>query len=262
MKIYKLIGWYLLVALFSVLFWADINNWLNYSVKFDYGSYHVASVVYFVFLLSVLVIGFALFEKRWQAIIASGIITILYLVFFGLTLINLIGVALLIALTNYSQMRAREESTQKTKINSRAIISGSLTSIILPMFIMVSFAAYQSPAVQSLEKMTKIPSAGENVIKATVSKFVGENNISPSQKNAVTNTVTGEVMNQINSAVGPYLKYSPPIIAFALFLILWGFSWVFMWLSIFLGMLMFMILISTKFIKVETKDIKAEVIEI
>ena len=56
----------------------------------------------------------------------------------------------------------------------------------------------------------------------------------------------------------PYFQYAPPLLAFGLFLVLWGLSWFFIQLSVLVGMLMFWILKKTNFVKIEKKNIEAE----
>ena len=57
----------------------------------------------------------------------------------------------------------------------------------------------------------------------------------------------------------PYLHYAPPVLAFVLFLILYGLSWIFLWLSMLICIGVIAALRMMKFITIEERDVKAEV---
>ena len=96
----------------------------------------------------------------------------------------------------------------------------------------------------------------ESVIGTTETRKKTEN----TEKEKIVNEITSNVFQQLNSFLKPYFRYAPPLLAFGLFLILWGLSWFFVWLSVLVGMGIFWILKKTGIVRIEEKDVKAEVL--
>ena len=82
--------------------------------------------------------------------------------------------------------------------------------------------------------------------------------VSPREKEAVAQQTTEDLISQTNQTLKPYFKYSRPVLAATLFLIIYGLNWIFYWLAIGMGMLLIAVLRLTGFIKIEEVDIKAE----
>ena len=179
---------------------------------------------------------------------------------FRLSSINLVGFFILTLLSYQAQDIVIGEASERVKINSRILVKKSLASLILAFFVLVSFAAYQSPAIEQFKNIQKLPSSSEIFIKTIVEQTLGGQlaEASPQQKNLVFNQVTQEVVREANTFLGPYFEYAPPALAFGLFLVLWGVGWIFIWLSVFFGMGIFRILKKTGFVKIEERDVKAE----
>jgi len=204
-----------------------------------------------------LLMGFR--KKRW-ALVTSGIVGIIFLLFFEWTYINLVGVLIAMSLFEYARFAGVEEIDQWTKINSRTIVRRGATGVVLAFFVLVSFAAYQSPVATGIAETEQLPSVTQQLMRSVVDSVIGSQIPAGPEKEGVISQVTNETFQQINGILKPYLQYAPPLLAFGLFLILWGLSWIFVWLSVLVGMGIFWILKKTEMIKIEERDVKAEIL--
>lgn len=133
-------------------------------------------------------------------------------------------------------------------------------NFVIAFFVLASFAAYQSPAIEEFKNIQKLPSSSEVFIKTVVEQSLGGQlkEAGAQQKDLVLNQVTQEVVKEANLFLEPYFQYAPPALAFGLFLILWSVGWIFVWLAVFLGIFIFWVLKKIKFFKMEEYDVKAE----
>lgn len=259
-KYYKLIIWHGVVLVLALMFWGYGSH--VSSDVLSGNSFDPMAVLYLVFLLTVVVMGIALFQKKTWALTLSGVVGLIYLFQFGFTPLNLLGAGVFLLLGLYSLSNSEAEISQRTKINIKRIIQHGAWPVIMGLFLLTSFVAYQSTSVQKLKDTDRLPSQTEVFIRSVIENTVGRQiqATNPAEKQSIINQVTQETLNQINSFFKPYFQYAPPIVALGLFLVLWGFSWIFVWLSVLLGMLIFWILKKTNIVKIEERDVKAEVL--
>ena len=261
LKYYKLIIWHALVAVLAWRLWA-YGQYVSFNATTGI-DFEPAAVLNFVLLISLMVLGYALFQKKIWAMSASSVVGLLFLGYLGFTLLNLIGVGLFILLNLYSQANVVSEITERNKINIRRSLNNGLFPVVIAFFLIISFAAYQSPGVKNLRNAKQLPSQSEVFIKTIIEKTAGSYvQGSPGEKQGVINQISNQTLQSLNDFLRPHFKYSPPLVAFGLFLILWGISWIFVWLSVLLGMLIFWILKKTGVVRIEEKDVKAEVLVI
>ena len=214
----------------------------------------------FVVLLSLLAMGLILFQNRLWAVCLGLIVGVTYSLIFGVSNINLVGIFILVMLFFQAQDIVKGEINERIKMNSRLLVKKGLGSFIIAFFILMSFAAYQNPAIEEFKNIEKLPSSSEIFIKTIVEQALGNqlDQASPQQKELVLNQVAREAVGQMNTFLQPYFKYAPPTLAFGLFLVLWGVGWIFTWLAVFLGILLFQILQKAEFFRIEERDVKAE----
>lgn len=258
----KLIIWHAVVLILALMFWgygSRISSDALFGKSFD-----GMAVLYLVVLLTAVVMGIALFQKKIWTLTLSGVVGLIYLFQFSFTPLNLLGAGIFLLLGLYSLMNSRTEISQRTKINIRRIIQHGSMPVIMGLFILISFAAYQSSSVQKLKNANRLPSQTEvfihSVVENTIGRQIPTTNLA--EKKSIINQVTQETFNQINAFFKPYFQYAPSVLALGLFLILWGFSWIFIWLSAFVGMLIFWILKKAGVVGIEERDVKAEVLVI
>jgi len=260
-KTNKFIVWCVLIAVTSFWMWAATGQWLAGSLidqsNLDrFAVFGTLSVV----LMSLLSVGFIIFPGKIDGMILSFIVGLMFFIFFGISNINLVGVTVLILLFINADDVVSGDMVERLKLNSRKLIRCSLSNIVLGLFILVSFAAFNSPAIKSFKNMEQLPTSSQIFIRTIVEQSLGGQleGTSPEQREAVLSQVTGEVMREANVFLKPYFEYIPPALAFGLFLVLWGVGWVFIWLSVFLGMLIYWLLKRFGFFKIEEYDVKAE----
>lgn len=264
-KTNKFILWCVLVAVTSFWMWASVQVWLRGSL-FEIQSVTSMAILaaLFTVLLSLLSIGFVVFQNRLYSLELGLIIGIIYLILFGISNLTLVGVFIAIFLFYHAQDIVIGEMRERLKMNSRLLIKKGLANFIVAFFVLASFAAFQSPAIEEFKNIQKLPSSSETFIKTVVEQTLGGQlaEADPDQKELALNQVTKEVVGQANSFLEPYFQYAPPALAFGLFLVLWGVGWIFIWLAVFLGILIFWILKKTNFFRIEERDVKAEAIVI
>jgi len=248
-----------LIALLAWGFWGYIDYVLNVITpdSFDFDQ-EPQPLINLIFQSALIVIGLVLFkEKRW-GLSLGGIVAFVYLLRFGFSYLNLIGAGVFVLLVLNARLNAVQELQESTKVNPRLILRRGLTPIIIGYFVLISFAAYQSPVVEAIQKRERLPTVSEVFIKNVVDGTIGSRVDDPSQREQVVGRVATETIGNINNFLKPYFRYTPPILAFGLFLVLWGLSFIFIWLSVFAGMFVFWILKKTNIVKIEKYNVEAE----
>lgn len=264
-RVNKFILWCVLVAVTSFWMWVGVHTWLQGSLFEIRGEVNLAILSgLFIVLLTLLSIGLILFQNRLRSVylgLASGIT---YLLVFGINNVNLVGTFILVMLFYHAQDIVHGEIKERIKMNSRLLIRKGLMNFIVAFFILLSFAAYQSPAIESFKNITELPSSTDVFIKSITEQTLGGQlqEASPEQKEFVLNQVTEEIRREANLWLKPYFQYVPPALAFGLFLVLWGLGWVFVWLTMLVGMLFFQVLKKINFLRIGERDVKAEQIVI
>ena len=257
----KLIIWCVMVAVASFWMWAGARSWLSQPLL-DQGNLNnfglFAGVL--IVLLCLLSLSFILFRGKKESLIMGGIVAATFFTVFGVSNFYLLGITILVLLFIHSDDMVSGEINERLKVNSRMLIRKSLSNIVLSLFVLISFAAFYSPAIESYKNLQELPSASGVFIKNIVEQTLGGqlSKVESKQKEVVLNQVTQEVLKEANLWLEPYFEYAPPALAFGLFLVLWGVGWIFIWLSLFLGMIVFQILKKSKFFMVEERDVKAE----
>lgn len=228
------------------------------SFSFDFEGIVIAN---FVILVTITALALAVFrQKRWT-LAAGGIVGLIYVCLFGSSYLNWIGVLLTILLFIYARRAGVEEIDQRTSINILTIMRRSVSVVIIPFFILISFAAYQSPVAMEISRSRQLPSASEKFVRSVINKTLGpqiEAEAGSQKKENVIAETARVTIQQINNLLSPYFQYAPPLLAFGLFLILWGLNWIFVWLSVLAGMGIFWILKKSGFIRTEKYDMKGE----
>src|SRR3989344_1273525 len=242
---YKLVGWDVVTALLAWGMWgAGKSLGFNSVTGLDI---NVLVTLIFLLLVSLSVIGYALFRSRFTPLISGAVIGLSFLAWYGFTKLNLLGAGILILLAFESYRRAGRQ-IQRVKINLLEILNHGLYPLVIGIFILVSFVAYQSPLAEQLEDTKRLPSQTQQFLEEVADKIVG-----PQQ-------VAEQTYQQANAFLKPYFQYAPPLLAFGLFLILWVLSWLFVWLGVAVGIFIFWLMKKTRFVQVQEKEVKAEII--
>lgn len=257
---YKLIIWHALIVLLALAFWTYVAGVINQSAEdFEVG---LESILYLLVFTSIIGLGFALFRDRWLVLSFSAAVGVPYLLALSGELIWT-GAAAIVLLFLYSWSATVKELKERSKVNIMAVLRRGLGGVMLAVLIAVSFAAYHSPIAEELERTERLPSSMERFIGMIVRSTLGHRiEGSEAQKETVLAEVTRETFRELNTFFEPYFRYAPPLLAFTVFLILWGLSWFFVQLAVLAGALIFFILKKIKFVQIQEHEAKAEILVI
>src|SRR3989338_9263723 len=163
-KSYKLIVWHAVALVLSWEFW----RYLSYLFESSTPDFEPVGVANFIILSSVIAMGLTLFRSKWHTLSFGATHGLFYLIYFGFNPLNLLGVAVLIGLLFFSRFQINSELNERFRINPRVILRRGLTGVILGIFVLISFAAYQSPLAKEIERSEKLPSGTEVFIRDIV----------------------------------------------------------------------------------------------
>lgn len=261
-KNYKIIAWYGLVGLLALVMWgtgsqAQFNSVTGVTLQ-------LPSFVAFLLLTSTIVIGYALFRKNfwlWPLVVVA-IVGGLFIVQFGFNWLNLTAVIIFFILNLEAYRRAGGEVKDRIKINIEAVLNRGLRPVVVGVFILVSFATYQSPLLEKIKTSGNLPSQTRQFIQLITEKIIGDKaDVVPAkQRQSVISEVASQTYQEINALLKPYFQYAPPALAFGLFLILYGLSWLFVFVAMLVGLGVFWILKKTHVVKIEKQQVEAEVL--
>lgn len=164
----------MLTAFLSWQFFKYVDYVLNVITPENFSfDFELAAVINFILLVSVISIALAIFrQKRW-ALAASGVVGLVFVVLFGATYINWIGVGIVALLFLNARHDGVEEIDQRTKINSRMIVRRCATSVVMALFVLMSFAAFQSPVAKGIAEAGQLPSASQRLMRSIVGSVIG-----------------------------------------------------------------------------------------
>jgi hypothetical protein len=224
---------------------------------------------WFLWTIAAIGIGFVLFSmkkdqkhRRWLPATITGIVALFFALGFGFTWLNLLALAIFWLCSVWSQERAIVEMQERVKLNMTRILVVTILPMVLGFFVIASFAAYQSNFADQIKKANQLPSQTEVYIQSVVDKTFGEKlgpNNSAQRKTAV-NEVSSGTLQTINHFLKPYFRWAPPLLAFGLFILLWGLSWIFVYAGVLGGLIIFWVLKKTKVVRIESKQVEAEVL--
>lgn len=259
-KYYKLIVWHGLVALFAwQLFSLSTSFQFNGITGFDI---NIPSFVWFLLTVGIMGLGYILFHRRLFSVSVSVLVGLLFLLFVGFTPLNISAVVIFWLCNVWAQERAMQDIRERLKVNMQRTLGTTLMPVVLGFFIMASFAAYQSNFAEQIKANDQLPNKSLVFIREVVDKMFGSQ-LGPENsrlRQQAVNEVSVGTFKSINNILRPYFKWAPPAVAFGLLIILWGLSWIFVLAATLLATLIFWILKKTNVVKIEERDVKAEVL--
>ena len=260
----KNIGIFIFVTALSVLFWYLADKWILSPTRLGDEQLWISLLVVFIFLVSLLAISFLILNRQVLKLSLIALVAIPFFIFFKFDLYYLLSFVLMFLFLVYAAKLIKEEAIERTKINIRLILKRGLPAIFTGFFIMISFAYFLSPAVQSIAEQEKLPPTFNQAVKQVFGVMFGSEleELTPAEREESESNFVGQVVVEANEVIKPFFKYMPPVVAFGLFLVLQGLSFVFIWLAIGIGMLAFSILKKFSFLKITEAQIKSEVLEV
>lgn len=257
---HKILLWLGIVALLAWWMWASGQGAaFNAVTGLDF---QVLSLGAFLLLIAALVLGYILFRQRRWALATSAIVGLFFLIFYGWTGLNLIAVGIFLLFNLWSANRVRREMIERKILNIPDAFYHGLTPVVFGLFVMFSFAAYQSSWADQISRAGQLPSQTQVFFQQIVDKTVGQKiqGGTPDQRQAIINEIGSQTFQEFNALLKPYFQYAPPVLAFGLFLILSGLSFIFIWVGMVVGVLLYWILKKTRVIRVEEHETKAQVL--
>ncbi len=261
---YKKLSILITILIFAVVFWISANGWINNSGKFDNVGSWLTPTLLLVLLSSCIALAFLVIEERRVKDLIFLVVGAPAIIVFGFTQYFPEALAITFLFHLIAIKRVKTELEQRTKINIGVIMKQALPMIILPIFIVVSFAYYLSPLAQGSKNDKGLPPTVKSLLVKTVDAVVNSQlaGLPAKDQEQAKNQVMSQVSRWVLDYVAPYSQFFPPILAFGLFLVLIGFNFIFVWLGTWLAMLIFKVLKKIKFVSIIEKDVKAESITI
>ncbi len=258
-KNYKILIWHLAVAVFSFWMWSYSS-----SVSFNGVTglnFNLMAGLSFILLTTTVVVGYMIFSARRLALSVSTIVGLSFMAFLGFSWLNFLAVIGFYLFNLYAATHIKGEMIGRVKLNIRTALMAGLYPVIIGLFLMISFAAYQSQLAKDIESTQKLPSQVQTFFHQ-ISSQMYSNKIegTPKQKQAIFNQVATEAYSAVNNFFRPYFRYAPPLLSFALFLLLFGLSWIFAWLGVAIGLMLFWVLKKTRMVRIEERDVRAQVL--
>lgn len=237
----KIISIIAFVTLLSFWFWVAVEPWVHGVTKFRDPSLWIFPAIMLVVLSATIAIAYMLLPKKRLKMLLALLIGGTYLAIFGRNYLQILVLFIIPLFHIFAIREIRFESQERLKIHPGFIIRRGIALIMVPLYIALSFAYFQSPSVyENIETQEE----------------------SPSFKQAVQNYAIEQAYDQAMRILEPYRAYFPPILAFGLFLVLWGLGFIFHRVSAWFGMLLFWLLRKANFVRIEEVDTKAQAIKI
>lgn len=253
-----------LVAATSFLFWILIRPWIVSPFQLSRTEIWLGPLLALGLLAAVVGFSFLLIKSGWIKFVASALAGLPFLLVFDFNKFYLLAFALIVLLHNSAAKKINHQATERIKINIREIMGHGLPSVITPILLLISFAFYFSPGIQSSAVLQELPPTAKQVISRVVGGFLGEEleQLPPQERQDAEKLLVERAFDQFNQILAPYFRFLPPLLAFGLFLILRGLSFVFVWLGTLIAWAVFWIFRRTGFVKITTAPVEAEKIEI
>ncbi|HEY4506964.1 MAG TPA: hypothetical protein VJH71_02280 [Candidatus Paceibacterota bacterium] len=252
------------VGLAACLFWFWVQPWLASPVKFANAGVWIRPLVMLCVLSAFVGLALLLINNKLLRIVVSILVGLPPVLIYGYNHFFLLALLALVLLHLQAVKQIHIQEKGRIKIDVGEIMRHGLPVVIMPIFIMISFAFFLSPALQGVAKQGELPPTVNQVLNQVISGFVGQelSALPPSERLGVESQLVNEVMNKFNELLGPYFVFMPPVLAFGLFIILQGLSFIFVWLGMLVAMLVFWIMRKVGFVKIKTASVEAEVLEV
>lgn len=164
-------------------------------------------------------------------------------------------------LLNLEAMRIiQNETTARLKVHIRGILSGPIGLILTSLILLVSAVYYVSPAVQKSQEAKELPPTVTQMVQEVTRRVFSSEfaEVPEKERPRVQNQVIQQVLAQLNTTAGPYLKYLPFILTIGMFLLLISLKFIFSWLAVTLALGIFAILRLTGFVSIAEKPVTSE----
>lgn len=248
------------VAVVSALTWWTAHAWLTVPGRFSDWHTWLLPAVMLTALTAVVALSWGLLERpgdRLAAILASWAVFVL---FWPPNIWYISALPLFFLLWYEGSRRIRTDMGERHKVHMWSGLERGVRLILLAMYLMVSLGFYLLPTSRAAD--LKTVSSG---IRSSLELSYGNPTIQsqldqlpPAAQAQVKRDLLLQVDDAVHRWLGPFGPYVPPLLAFALFLTLWGMSFLFREAALLIAFLLFALLKATGFVRIEEKSVKAE----
>ena len=246
------------VTLLSVGFWITAEPWINSTTKFADWHVWIWPLCMLTLLASATSLAYMLLPKRRIKLLLAGFIGLGYLAVFGLYYLDIIAFFTIPLFHLFAIRNIQLETQERIKVHPGQIIKRGVGMVLLPIFIALSFAYFLSPSIQIRAQNADLAPNLKDVVREVADKFL-QGEFSEGGEVAKEHAVE-RAYDYFLSYFEPYREYFPPMLAFGLFLILWGLGFIMNRLSVWIGIILFWILRKSHFISIEHRQVDAETI--
>ncbi|MDO8494928.1 MAG: hypothetical protein Q7S32_00170 [bacterium] len=243
----------------SLLFWWKALPWLGDPFRLEPIGVWLWPAIMLVIMVACWSLTLLLVSRRlvWW-IVAAGHFGLFLFFFPGFhpLLLAGVGVGLIFYLSAMSSVRREKENRLQFSLIST--LRGAVYRILTATFILISFAYFLTPAVQSSSEEKELPSGVVRVVQVLIGSYLGEEMEGEGNPRFISE-VTRQVVDQVTDFLNPYFQYLPPILAFSLFLALQGLGLIFLWVTLLLSSIIFLVLKLFKIVTIQKVTKEAEV---
>ena len=259
----KIISIITAVTLLSVGFWISAEPWGHSATKFRDSSLWIFPARILVILSASIAVAYMLLPQKRLKLLLALLIGGTYLVIFGRDYLQILVLFIIPLFHVFAIREIQLESTERLNIHPGFIIKRGIALIMIPLYIALSFAYFQSPSIQTATRDQKLSPTFKQIAGDVLDRFLeSQNEVSEQDKQFAKNYAIEQAYDTIMSYFEPFRPYFPPIFAFGLFLVLLGLGFIFHRVSSWVGMILFWLLRKTQFVKIVEVDTKAQSIAI
>jgi hypothetical protein len=250
------------VVVVSMLTWWVSRSWLNAGSPFTDYSGALWPAILLTLQAAVVGLAWMLLDRpldRLAAILASWASFIL---FFTPNIWYVSALPVFVAFWYVGSRRIQHDIHERSKLRVWSGLDRGVRLVLLGSYLMISLGFFLLP----VSKATDVNAISKGIQGTATSTYDSQlvkdqlGQLPQSQQTVVKEQLGSQIDAQVHRWLGPLGPYLPPILAFGLFLVLWGFSFIFRELGLALAVALFALLKATGFVTVGEKDVKAEVI--
>ncbi len=252
------------VALSSALLWATAKPWLESPMRFASYTVIIWPSIALILSSAITAITWMLLERpieRVSAIVASWASFIL---FWSPDLWYISMLPLFAGLWYLASQRIRSDMSDRHSLRVSTSLGAGLTPLMLGTFLMISLGFYLLPSNHTVG-VKEVSVGVQGYLKDAYTNPVLAaqlNQLPASMRAQVKSDIAKNVEMYIQKYLGPLGSFLPPLLAFGLFLVLWSVLFIYREGAIWCGVGIFAILKAVGFLKVATRSVQAEVIEL
>lgn len=259
---YKRIAIIVVPVLFSFLFWFLAKPWVENLHKFSDIDVWLWPLVILICAASTASLAYALLPQRRLGLIIATCIGAGYLGVFGWHWLNLIAAGLIVVFHAVSIRYTHSEITSRVTLDVNRIVRHGMGYILVSMLLAISFGYFLSPSVQERARTVTVPPTFREIASKTFDAFLKTEDGSAYEKQQIKNEALTKLYDLYERQLSPYTKYFPPVLAFGLFIGLWGSSFILIPLSVWVAYLLFLLLRTTGFVSLTKEMVEAERIKL